>query len=280
MPPMLRRLAFAYIAALMIAAQPAAANDGSVHAIVNHNAGILLGGSRNGEWLPTAAVAPTLKSGERYRLYGLNGEVGGAEGGAPEYHGQPCPNTMFVDTEMSPLEKLNGQEQELPNFMVAVTGDWNAVPRKPKRFFTGQPIYHEAAAVFLREHGIAEPDVALTQAIRVDLDGDGTDEVLVAGTRRKTHDPFYLSPSDYSFVYLRKLHAGRVETVPVAVDAHPDPTADSVAYRFDVMAVMDLNGDGVMEIVVQSENYKGSTAAVFTVEGLTVTQVLIEGCGA
>ena len=262
--------------ALCAATGPAAAGDGSVHAIVDHNAGILLGGSRDGEWLTAAEVAPALKGGERYSLYGLNGEVGEANGGAPKTHGQPCPDTVYV--EMSPPEREN--EGELPVYMVAVTGGWDAVPRKPKRFLTNQPAYHEAAAVFLREHGIAEPDVRLTQAIRVDLDGDGTDEVLVAGTRRRTADPGGVEPGDYSYVFLRKLDGGKVSTVALLTDIHPDPRPENISYRFDVMAVMDLNGDGVMEIVIQSEYYEGSAATVFTVEGPTVTQVLIDGCGA
>ncbi len=271
-----RRYASALLAALSLAAAPAVANDGSVHAIVDHNTGILLGGSRGGEWLPAAAVAPTLKGGERYRLYGLNGAVGKADGGAPEGYGQPCPDTMFV--EFSPLEWKN--EGDLPVHMIAVTGEWNAVPRKPKRFLTNQKIYHEAAAVFLREHGIVTPDVRLTQVIRIDLEGDGVDEVLVAGTRRKTGDPGGVEPGDYSFVFLRKLADGKVSTVALLADNHPDPRPENISYRFDVMAVMDLNGDGAMEIVIQSEYYEGSAATVFTVEGLAVTQVLIAGCGA
>ncbi len=276
MPPTLRPLAIALLAALSLAAAPAVAKDGAVHAIVDENAGILLGGSRDGEWLPAAAVAPALKGGERYGVYGLNGKVGEANGGAPEGYGQPCPDTRFV--EMSPLEWKN--EGDLPVYMIAVTGGWNAVPRKPKRFLTNQKVYHEAAAAFLRDQGIAEPDVRLTQVIRIDLDGDGTDEVLVAGTRRRTADPGGVEPGDYSYVFLRKLDGGKVATLPLLTDIHPDPRPENISYRFDVMAILDLNGDGVMEIVIQSEYYEGSAATVFTVEGLAVSQVLIEGCGA
>ncbi len=271
-----REYARALLAALLLAAAPALAKDGAVHAIVDDNAGILLGGSRDGEWLPASAVAPTLKGGERYKVYGLNGAVGEASGAAPEPHGQPCPDTRFV--EMSPLEWKN--EGDLPVYMIAVTGGWNAVPRKPKRFLTNQKVYHEAAAVFLREHGIVTPKVALTQVIRIDLEGDGADEVLVAGTRRKTGDPGGVEPGDYSFVFLRKLAGEKVSTVALLTDIHPDPRPENISYRFDVMAVMDLNGDGVMEIVLQSEYYEGSAATVFTVEGLAVTQILIAGCGA
>lgn len=276
MPPTLRPLAIALLAALSLAAAPALAKDGSVHAIVDENTGILLGGSRDGEWLPAAAVAPALKGGERYSLYGLNGAVGEADGGAPEHYGAPCPETAYV--EMSPLEWKN--EGDLPVYMIAVTGGWNAVPRKPKRFLTNQKVYHEAAAAFLRDRGVAKPDVRLTQVIRIDLEGDGVDEVLVAGTRRRTADPGGVEPGDYSFVFLRKLVAGKVATVALLADIHPDPRPQAVSYRFDVMAVMDLNGDGAMEIVIRSEYYEGSAAAVFTVAGLAVTQVLIEGCGA
>ncbi len=271
-----REYARAFLAALLLAASPTLANDGAVHAIVDDNAGILLGGSRDGEWLPASVVAPTLKGGERYKVYGLNGAVGEASGGAPEAHGQPCPETMYV--EMSPLEWKN--EGDLPVYMIAVTGGWNAAPRKPARFLTNQPVYHQAAAAFLREHGIAEPEVALTQVIRVDLEGDGVDEVLVAGTRRRTADSGGVEPGDYSFVFLRKLAGEKVSTVALLADIHPDPRPEYVSYRFDVMAILDLNGDGAMEIVIQSEYYEGLAATVFTVKGLAVTPVLIAGCGA
>ena len=259
------------LACALAAAVPAVApaDDGSVHPIVFGPYGYLLGGSANGAWLPAGEVAPMLKGGERYRHYGEEGAVGEGDGLAPESQGQPCPDTMLV-------------EMRTPEFysFVSVAGGWNALPRVPKYTDVNQRVYREAAAAFLKQHGIANPQVELTQVTRIDLDGDGADEVLVSGTRRGGDGPGGVRPGDYSFVFLRKLVDGKVMTTPIVTDLHPDPKPTSFSYRLDVVMVLDLNGDGTMEIVTSSEFYEGVAVAVLTVDGLDVKQVLIVGCGA
>jgi hypothetical protein len=163
---------------------------------------------------------------------------------------------------------------------VSVAGGWNALPRVPKFTGVNQRVYREAAAAFLKQHGIADPQVELTQVIRIDLDGDGADEVVVSGTRQGSDGPGGVRPGDYSFIFLRKLVDGTVITTPIATDLHPDPKPTSFSYRFDVVTILDLNGDGTMEIVTSSEYYEGVAVAVLTVDGLDIKQVLIEGCGA
>ncbi len=259
------------LACALAAAAPVAApaGDGSTHPIVFGPYGYLIGGSANGAWLPAGEVAPMLRGGERYRHYGEEGALGEGDGSAPVSQGDPCPDTMLVEMQMP--EGIS---------FVSVAGGWNALPRIPKYTDVNQRAYRKAAAAFLKGHGIADPEVELSQVIRIDLDGDGTDEVLVSGTRQVSDSPGGVRPGDYSFVFLRKLVGGKVRTVPVVTDIHPDPKPHSFSYRLDVVTVLDLNGDGTMEIVTSSEYYEGVAVAVLTVDGLDVKQVLIEGCGA
>jgi hypothetical protein len=48
---------------------------------------------------------------------------------------------------------------------------------------------------------------------------------------------------------------------------------------FDVIDLLDLNGDGLMEMIVSSEYYEGAAASVFELSGNGVEEVLITGCG-
>jgi hypothetical protein len=47
-----------------------------------------------------------------------------------------------------------------------------------------------------------------------------------------------------------------------------------------VNALVDTNGDGVLEIVVFGQYYEGSWSSVYRVRGTQVEEVLTCGCGA
>ena len=72
---------------------------------------------------------------------------------------------------------------------------------------------------------------------------------------------------------------GRIEvTDPATTDAAaaPDPpTFDS--YR--VVAVADLNGDGIMEVAVHTWNDDGAGMIVYEYDGDEMTEALDTGCG-
>ena len=79
------------------------------------------------------------------------------------------------------------------------------------------PEYRDAAAQVLAELGADAQDPAVRQVVRVDLDGDGTDEVLV---RAEVADRASLRPvaGDYSVVFVRRLVGGTVQNTVVAAD--------------------------------------------------------------
>lgn len=66
----------------------------------------------------------------------------------------------------------------------------------------------------------------------------------------------------------------------IAEDIHTDPSPKDIRYVFGVAAVLDMNGDGTMELVLTSGYYEGNAAAVIAANGLEIEPVLIEGCGA
>jgi len=72
--------------------------------------------------------------------------------------------------------------------VIGLAAAWNALPRKPLIADASQSVYVEAVRDFLKSHGIADPQVRITPILRVDLDGDGEEEVLISATNYFTED--------------------------------------------------------------------------------------------
>ncbi|HWS99163.1 MAG TPA: VCBS repeat-containing protein [Pyrinomonadaceae bacterium] len=248
----------------------------NVHPIVDTGEGCLIGGLSEGKWLEADAVKTMLKGGERYRLYTLTKTVGDVVGEKPESMGEPCSETQHV--------KFTVRTE--PG--VAVGGDWNALPRVPRMTSTNDPVYRRLVAAVLRRKGFVRPKINITQVMRVDLDGDGKEEVLLSATHlagglggADRGMAIHAQPGDYSFVLLRKIVGGKVRDIPLVEEYFPSKTSDPwTPNQHKVAAVLDLNGDGRMEVVLHGAYYEGSWSTVFRLDGDRVENVFGCGCGA
>ena len=121
----------------------------------------------------------------------------------------------------------------------------------------------------------------LTRILRVDLEGDGVDEVLLAASYSASGD---LLPStaagDYSLVALRTLVGGAVQTTIIDQDIYLTAAEFAAPTEFALRGVADLNGDGTLEVLVDYGYYEGNGLTVYAVAGSAVTAVLGAGCGA
>jgi hypothetical protein len=72
--------------------------------------------------------------------------------------------------------------------VIRLAAPWNALPRKPRIADTTQQVYVDAVRDFLKTKGIEQPKVKIDNILRVDLDGDGEDEVLISATNYFTAD--------------------------------------------------------------------------------------------
>jgi len=238
--------------------------------------GYLLGGSAGGQWLKPEAAAGLSPGGENYRLYTLTGEVGASVGTTPAKGEEgPCSDTLYVT--MAPFPKSYGS-------LVAVGGPWNAMPRPIKIASTEQQVYKAAAAEILKGQGIDNPQVILTQVIKVDLDGDGVDEVLVSAANYARFKPGGgLTPNaragDYSLVFLRKVVQGKVVTSIIKGEYYPQAKEFNAPNEHRVIGVLDLNGDGILEIVLSHNHYEGEWVAAYRVEGTKIIFLFGMGCG-
>jgi hypothetical protein len=117
--------------------------------------------------------------------------------------------------------------------------------------------------VFLKTKGIEQPKVKIENIVRVDLDGDGEEEVLISATNYFTKDrvPMRSPAGSYSMVLLRRVVAGEVETQLIEGEFYPKAYTETEEFNtpnaYIVIAVLDLDGEGKMEVVVASNYYEG-----------------------
>ncbi len=234
--------------------------------------GCLLGGKLGDRWLNPKEAAGLLRGGEAYQLYTMTRFVGTATGSKPNKTEEPALPEFVV--QMTTPSRVQRED------ILAIGGDWNALPRVPRLASTEQDIYKEAIAEVLRSKGMKNPKVKLTQVIRIDLDGDGVEEVLItADTYAKKLYSHLQKKGSYSLVLLRKLIHGKVENLIIEADFFRATPNHGVPMRYRVGAVLDVDGDGVMEIVLHGMYYEGGGTSVHRVEGDGVIKVLVAGWG-
>jgi len=117
----------------------------------------------------------------------------------------------------------------------------------------------------------------------VDLDGDGEEEGLINATNYFTTDNDV--PMDtpahgsYSMVLLRRVVAGKVVTEFITGQLYPKDES-STPNVYEIPAVLDLNGDGKLEVIVHSHSYEGPETTIYDCSGGKCKVVLSVACGA
>jgi hypothetical protein len=234
--------------------------------------GLLLGASNKGELIKADDANPFIKGGEIYKLYDLNGYIKSVIGEKTESLGPPCDETLFINTSYKP------NDQEL--FVTGIACNWNPFPKTLKITSTNQKVYQDIIANILIENGLKNPIVELTDVIRTDIENDGIEEVLICATHYKDG----LTPDgisgDYSLVYLRKIINGKPENIQIESNVYAKTINSAVPSRFKIANILDLNNDGIMEIIIYSEYYEGYSFSVYQIIDNKPAQVLSAGCGA
>jgi FG-GAP repeat protein len=252
-----------------------------LHPIVEVQSGYLFGATSDGKWIKADETANLLTDQTTYRVYGLTQALGEAKGAKPAPpEGLPCEDTLAVSLSPKPGKGV-----------IAIAAPWDALPRKPKVIDPTQRVYVDAVRDFLKTKGIEQTKVKIDNILRVDLDGDGEDEVLISATNYLAKDervPMRSPAGSYSMVLLRRAMAGKVQTQLVAGEFHskayprkgPEDASFDAPNAYKVIAVLDLDGDGKMEIVVGSNYYEGEEITIYSCDPKNNQPLLSVACGA
>ena len=267
----------ATVGALLVFASVAAAQP---HPIVEVQSGYLFGATSDGKWIKAEEAAKALNNETTYRIYGLTQSIGQAKGGKPKPSEEEVCSDVFT-VSLSPNPDKGA---------IALAAPWNALPRKVQILDATQQVYVDAARDFLKTKGIEQPKVKIENILRIDLDGDREDEVLISATnyfRKDESVPMRSPAGSYSMVILRRVVSGKVETQLIEGEFYPKayPKAAQEEGRFNapnaykVIATLDLDGDGKMEIVVRSDYYEGGATTIYRCNPKKIEELLSVACG-
>lgn len=238
--------------------------------IIEVKVGGLLGGVQNGKWLDAKTTFEMLNGEKSYSLFGIKGRVGELTA-TVESPDVPCEEFYYVKNDLDVREGIG----------VGTNRNWNIVPRTPRAISLTDKTYLKIVSDILRANGLPKSKPRIEQAVRVDLEGDGVDEVLLtAGSYTGNIQP-NAAAGNYSFVLLRKIVGGKVKNIIIAEEYVKKRIEFGAPSRFEISAIADLNGDGKMEFVLYGEYYEGSEAGVYEMKGDQAVEVkeLSAGCG-
>ncbi|MCK6540847.1 MAG: hypothetical protein L6Q26_12410 [Anaerolineales bacterium] len=237
---------------------------------------IFLGATSGDIWLYPREVYPLLGNAQVYDFYDQNF--------------QPFPTTVVV-----PEPRTEGAHQcDFLDFKFVDPGIGDVSPVlgvKPGQSVTFRPVqtiaqdsglYEQYLQEWLVLQGVSSPELGVVKVLRVDLEGDAVDEVILVATNIEDsmgglHEA---GAGKYSVVLMRKVIGAQVYTVPLVVEIYY-ATDSKMEYPiiYDVDHIYDLNGDGNLEIILSGRWWEGGGLFVHEVHELNAVRVLDLICG-
>ncbi len=160
--------------------------------------------------------------------------------------------------------------------MVGTYGLKPAFPRKVQAIDLKSKSYVAALGAYLKSKGV-KTSPRLTAAYRVDFDVDGTDEVLLEGSNpgMSEEKTMEFHAGDYSVLLLRSIKKGKVVTRVLFSNTNGNNGMCFTTLR----SVVDLDGDGKMEIIASNDYYEGASAAIFGYKAGVLKKLIETGAG-
>jgi hypothetical protein len=251
---------------------PPLSDDGTfspiLYAAKNGGSFLLVGGFKKDRgWLSSADAASYANSETSYDFFSPSASV--QAGGGPVEFSPVCRNSF--------MRSSTG----MPDQMVGVARGWISEKRVTRELSTDDPAYLQALGDWFQSQGDAPMAIHLTRLLQVDLEGDGTDEVLMSAAYFKDGSGHMTETGDYSVVLMRRLVGDQVRTIPLVKDYYVSSVpAVELSYPniYTLVDAVDLNQDGTLEVVVGVSRWEGGGAIVYRIDGQNVREVVRSVC--
>ncbi len=230
------------------------------------NSFLLVGGSQNGIWISAADMVDVITADTKYQLYTAF-EI--------ENHvtGQELTFARLCDLHFITIDPSFPSQSA-----VGISSQWSVLPRAPLELSTDLEVYLQAITTWQIEQAPSQPIPAINKIWKVDLEGNGTDEVFINGTRFAEPTGHNVEPRDYSVVLMRTVIGSEVVTVELIGDYYSEEVVNQFPLTYNLEFIGDLNGNGQMEVVVGVTRWEGTGVLVFEIDGEEANLVLSVMC--
>ena len=247
---------------------------------------VIIGGMIKGVWMDYEELYNNNGAidfdGFEYDVYSDSRRIASAIGGPPTswMSGEPSFEDEYIHEYC--IVKLYENENRIKDYDIALKADWDLYPRLFTEDNSKQDYYTDIMKEHLIEVGLENPETTVKQTIKVDLEGDGIDEELIY-TDNKIEGTFEeVKKGDNAVLIFRRYVDGK--PINQVLDEHiikEDPEYPS-PYRllFSVDSIADIDGDGVMEIIVNNQYYEGFGWSIYKLKDNQLEQVAANGIGA
>jgi hypothetical protein len=225
--------------------------------IYDAHTGALLGGFKDELWVDASTAAGALLGGEQYGIYHLGQRLGQATGSASLDVGGICPG-QTVELMPRPVQT---------NALAVAGADWEVALRLVAPVELSQA-ERQAVTNLLVGQGLAisASELQVDGALGTDLDGDGTGEIIVQASRLKDDGRFpAVDAGDYFVVAVLMEINGRLHAEPLVLQVYPRANDLAYPWRYEVSGVLDLNGDGHLEVILAGSRWEGEGTVAYSV---------------
>lgn len=217
---------------------------------------LVVGASRGSKWMGWQQAKDSIKAGSRYRFFTRSGSSSVSTVGKPVLS---LASGDAYNVTVQPFVAGGKAQIGLPHSV-----RWNLTPRRPTTI-KGTDALRKSVAELLILKGLQSPKVEIKQATRCDLDGDGTQETLIEahnpGRWEQIRDGEAAIAGRFSAVFIRQSN-GKMNQVSGEISPRDDPKSGP-GEIYELAYLFDLNGDGKMEIVIETTYYEGGGAEVY-----------------
>jgi len=228
---------------------------------------LLLGGVQEDTWLGPETASAQIRDGSVYDLYSSDVRSQ-ATGGIPAP--DPICDTYFIDVD----------ENISVAGMTGVAQGWQVTQRNMEELSSENEFYQGVVTQWLIEEGILDPVIEHLRVLRVDIEGDGVDEVFISASHFSDESGHMIESGDYTVILMRKVNGDDVETLDLVGKVYPSQELEmTFPITYSLANFMDLNQDGNLEVIIDIERWEGFGAAVYQINGLDRVQVLQAFCG-
>ena len=215
-----------------------------------------------------------LYPGVQWQLFGLEGAGPKLASDRGEKNDVPV---GYIAQLRDAVPRANGPMKPMIAISNATPADQ---PRLPQMQSLDQELYQKVAAGLLRTKGLKIQRARLTQLVRIDLNGDGIEEVLMAASSRPDygHTP-QEKKGDYSLLAIRYLDRGVVRARILDYNVSKRDVKFAAPGYFELLTCVDIDGDGQMEIIGANGYYEGNGFEAWKFDGKRAKSVMFAGWG-